>query len=91
MNPDNQQLVDEIKKLQDRLDKLEGRRLLKSDFLPQVVTNRAMGEANSYVKILASSPTGAKFNENTMAYFNSTDSKWYVYNGTTWVKTSALS
>jgi hypothetical protein len=86
-----EELNKKIKELEDRLAKVETRRLLKSDFLPQVVTNRAMGEANSYVKILASSPTGAKFNENTMAYFNSVDSKWYCFNGTAWVKTSALS
>ena len=86
-----EELNKKIKELEDRISQLETRRLLKSDFLPQVVTNRAMGEANSYVKILTSSPTGAKFNENTMAYFNSTDSKWYCFNGTAWVKTSALS
>jgi hypothetical protein len=80
-----------FKELEDRLAKLETRRIIKSDFLPGSVTNRAMGEANDYVKILTSSPTGATFNENTRAYFNSTDSKWYVFNGTAWVKTSALS
>lgn len=78
-------LKEQIKKLENRLEQVENRRLVKSDFLPGVVTNRAMGEANDYVKILASSPTGATFNENTRAYFNSTDSKWYVYNGTAWV------
>ena len=82
---------DKIKDLEDRIRTLEGKRLLQADFLPGCVKNRAMGEANSYIKILASSPTGAKFNENTTAYFNSADSKWYVYNGTAWVKTSALS
>jgi hypothetical protein len=80
-----------LKELEERIAKLETRRLLKSDFLPGVVTNRAMGEANDYVKILTASPKGAKFNENTRAYFNSADSKWYVYNGTAWVKTAALS
>lgn len=82
---------EKLKELENRIDKLEGRRLLKSDFLPGCVTNRALGEANSYVKMLETSPAGASFNENTMAYFNSTDSKWYVWNGSAWVKTAALS
>jgi hypothetical protein len=87
----NEEYKKKIKELEDRLDKLETRRILQQDFLPGCVHNRAMGEANSYVKILTSSPDGATFNENTTAYFNKTDSKWYVFNGTAWVKTSALS
>jgi len=86
-----EELNKKLKELEDRISQLETRRILQQDILPGAVKNRAMGEANSYVKILTSSPTGAKFNENTMAYFNSADSKWYVYNGTAWVKTSALS
>lgn len=80
-----------LKKIEDRIQQLENRRILQQDIMPGAVKNRAMGDANSYIKILTSSPDGATFNENTTAYFNSTDSKWYCFNGSVWVKTAALS
>jgi hypothetical protein len=48
-------LQKKLKELEERIAKLETRRLLQQDFLPSCVKNRAMGEANSYIYNINSS------------------------------------
>jgi hypothetical protein len=75
-----------IKKLEDRIDTLEGRRLLQQDFLPGCVKNRAMGEANSYLYagVASKRPTGAKFGNNVTYYYATDTDVFYIWDGISW-------
>lgn len=42
-------LSKEVEKLKHRMDLLEQRRVSQTSVLPQAITNRAMGEPNTYV------------------------------------------
>ena len=82
----NEELIKKIKDLEERLSKVETRRLIQSDFLPGCVKNRAMGEADSYFfsGLAVDRPTGIKFGNNVTYYYCIDTNVLSIYDGTTW-------
>ena len=81
------ELEKKIKKLEDDVRILKGRRILQSDVLPDVIKVRHMGEGNRYfyAGVVADLPDGASVPNSVTCYFATDTDTLYIYNGTTWV------
>ena len=79
-----------LRELEERVVKLESRRILQQDIMPTVIKNRHMGEANSYFfsGVASKRPTGATFGNNTTYYFATDTNVLSVWNGTAWKSTT---
>lgn len=77
-----------VKKIEQEIISLHGRRILQSDVLPNVIKKRHMGEPNSYVNsgLAADKPTeGISTNGGVSIYFATDTNVLYIWNGTAWV------
>lgn len=75
---------DRLKKLEQRVEKLEQKRISQLDILPGQIKNAAMGEANSYVAagVAADLPVGTQVTSSTIFYFALDTNTLYAWNGT---------
>ena len=89
--PDTNDLADQVKKLQERVDYLMEKRITQVDFVPGSVRTRSMGEANLWVRggLEANLPTAGEGTTNGYALYFCTDSKKLkIWTGTAWVSTT---
>ena len=84
-------MEDRLKKLEDRLDQLENRRIFQQMIVPDAIKMRHMGEANRFVRsgLSADRPTvGETGTDSSACYFATDTDTLYIYNGTAWVGTT---
>jgi hypothetical protein len=84
--------MDDIKQLTEDVETLKERRILQSDFTPDCVKTRAMGEANRFVFSgpEAARPIGHQFGNSTTIFFATDTLKLYIWTGSVW-KSATLS
>lgn len=83
-------LQDQIKKLNDRVEYLETKRLVQQDFLPDVVKMRAIGEGVRYIRsgLAADIPTPETPMQGSPLYFCTDTGDLKVYDGSAWLTTN---
>jgi hypothetical protein len=72
-----------LKELEDRISKLEGRRIIQADILPDVVKMRHIGEGVRYIRggVTAGKPTsGEEPMQGNAVYFDETTNTLYIWN-----------
>ena len=83
--------MDKLKELEERIAKLETKRVLQQDILPDVVKMRHIGEGVRFIRggITADKPTaGEEPMQGNAVYFDTDTDKLYVWNGSSWVSTT---
>ena len=84
-------MEDRIKKLEDRLDQLENRRIFQQMIVPDAIKMRHMGEANRFFRsgLSADRPTvGETGTDSSAAYFATDTGVLSVWDGSAWLETT---
>ena len=85
--------MDKLKELEERIAKLETKRVLQQDILPDVVKMRHIGEGVRFIRggITADKPTaGEEPMQGNAVFYDETAEKLYIWNRTSgaWVSVS---
>jgi len=95
MNNDKQieELNIKIRELSRRIESLEGRRLFQQDYINDSIKSRHIGEGVRFVRsgLEAKLPTAEEPMQGQPVYWATDSKKLYIYTGSAWVKTAALS
>lgn len=86
-----QELLDQIKSLDDRTTKLEARRITQAMIIPDSIKMRAIGEGVRYIrsgKAAARPVKGETPLQGSPIYFATDTNVLSVWNGTAWVSTT---
>jgi len=83
-------IKDEFKRLNDRVEFLESKRLTQQDFLPDVVKMRMIGEGVRYIRsgLEADLPIAESPMQGSSVYWATDTGKLYIYDGSAWLSTT---